>query len=254
MNATDAMSKAPRPLWVIVLLLFLFLVAAVVVELRTPASSIGSVAFDEAGKMSACRTSAIQMMKPASIDAAMLYQISDLCYTEVRREYLLGNFNIHRYNIVKQEFQTLVVMWMVVTITMSGVFLAGVQLLAAYRLASSGQGELAGSNDLSIERGKISLKSSVTGLLILTVSLAFFIVYVKWVYALTPDQYATEASSPLAPSTPVTAPTINLLPGIGHAGLPPAQASSAAGLQSPGSVNVPRGDAPASVTTPTVSR
>jgi len=216
-------------------------------ELRAPGNAATAVSLDESKKMEDCRASTMQQLKPDKTDVALLYQVSDLCYTEVRREYLLGNFNIHRYDVVKQNFQTLVVMWMVVTITMSGVFLAGMQLLAAYRLASAGQGQgqgqLAESSDLSLERGKVSLKSSVTGLMILTVSLAFFIVYVKWVYTLTPDQSFGDAASAAAPNPPPSAPAtamLKMLPGIGHAvdaatawPAPTVPASGAAGVSAP---------------------
>jgi len=222
------------------------LVSALVllVELRAPGGAATAVSLDESKKMEDCRAYAMQLLKPDKTDVALLYQVSDLCYTEVRREYLLGNFNIHRYDVVKQNFQTLVVMWMVVTITMSGVFLAGMQLLAAYRLASAGQGQLAENSDLSLERGKVSLKSSVTGLMILTVSLAFFIVYVKWVYTLTPDQSFGDAGSAAAPNPPAFMPsmpsTLKMLPGIGHAvdaettlPAPAVPASGAAGVSGP---------------------
>ncbi|TCG05283.1 hypothetical protein BZM27_34800 [Paraburkholderia steynii] len=240
-----------RLLWGIVALVLLTVAGAIVLEYRGTANPAASVAFDESAKMLACRNDAIQLMKPERLNVATLYDISDLCYTQVRREYLIGNFNIHRYNIVKQEFQTLVVMWMVVAITMSGVFLAGMQLLAAYRLALTGQGQLSEGSDLSLERGKISVKSSVTGLLILTVSLAFFIVYVKWVYALTPDQSSSEASSPLPPSVVPATSEGTILPGVGHAGKPPAQASSSAGRRaSSRSPNESSGGTPQSTATP----
>ncbi|WP_165988994.1 MULTISPECIES: hypothetical protein [unclassified Caballeronia] len=216
-------------------------VFVLLVELRAPGGATTAVSLDESKKMEDCRAYTMQLLKPDKTDVALLYQVSDLCYTEVRREYLLGNFNIHRYDVVKQNFQTLVVMWMVVTITMSGVFLAGMQLLAAYRLASAGQGQLAENSDLSLERGKVSLKSSVTGLMILTVSLAFFIVYVKWVYTLTPDQSFGDAGSAAAPNPPAFAPsTLKMLPGIGHAvdaettlSAPTVPASGAAGVSGP---------------------
>jgi hypothetical protein len=214
--------KAVSNLWrlflPLVLVTCLASVFVVLMVFREPGDATTAVNLDESKKMEDCRANKMQLLRPDKVDVALLYQVSDLCYTEVRREYLLGNFNIHRYDIVKQNFQTLVVMWMVVTITMSGVFLAGMQLLAAYRLASAGHGQLAESSDLSLERGKVSLKSSVTGLIILTVSLAFFIVYVKWVYTLTPDQSFGDAGSAGPSNPPLSEPsTLKMLPGIGHA-------------------------------------
>jgi hypothetical protein len=190
---TGKIGRLTAIIFVVICLTFVLILVA---ELKSSDSSTIPVSFDETQKMMDCRSSVLQLTKIDKPDVVLLHVISDFCYTEIRREYLLGNFNIHRFNVLKQNFQTLVVMWMVVTITMSGVFLAGLQLLAAYRLAATGQGlQLAESSDLSLERGKISLKSSVTGLLVLTVSLAFFIVYVKWVYVLTPEPSGDASSA-----------------------------------------------------------
>ncbi|CAB3744350.1 hypothetical protein LMG24238_07244 [Paraburkholderia sediminicola] len=75
---------------------------------------------------------------------------------------------------------------MVVTTTVSGVLLSAVQLVAAYKLASAASSKDMGSQggSVDLEVGKISVKSSVTGLLILAVSFAFFIVFVNSVYSL----------------------------------------------------------------------
>ena len=48
----------------------------------------------------------------------------------------------------------------------SGVVLAALKLLASYRLASLGYGDLSQANQLTIETGHLALKSSVTGLFI----------------------------------------------------------------------------------------
>jgi len=79
--------------------------------------------------------------------------------------------------------------------------------------------------------------------MILTVSLAFFIVYVKWVYTLTPDQSFGDAASAAAPNPPPSAPAtamLKMLPGIGHAvdaatawPAPTVPASGAAGVSAP---------------------
>ena len=49
-----------------------------------------AVSLDESKKMEDCRASTMQQLKPDKTDVALLYQVSDLCYTEVRREYLLA--------------------------------------------------------------------------------------------------------------------------------------------------------------------
>jgi hypothetical protein len=109
-------------------------------------------------------------------------QISTICYMQVRGEALLTDFSIRRSTLVEQQIEGRIILWMVVAITLSGVALAGLQLVAAYRLASTGHGDLAAPQEITLEQNKISLKSSVTGLMILVISFGFFMVYIVWVY------------------------------------------------------------------------
>ena len=141
-------------------------------------------------------------------------QVSSVCYNHAYRALLLDDFRIRRTAYVQQQFQGNVMLWMVVAITLSGVALAGLQLLAASRLAATGQASLASDGVLSLERGKISLRSSVTGLLILVVSLAFFGIFVSWVYQL------SENTPEKAPQ-PVVQRAQQLLQGVGGVGPPP---------------------------------
>jgi hypothetical protein len=112
----------------------------------------------------------------------MWEQTSTICYMQVRGEAMLIDFNIRRSALVEQQIEGRIILWMVVAITLSGVALAGLQLVAAYRLASAGHGDFTSPQEVTLEQNKISLKSSVTGLMILVVSFAFFMVYVLWVY------------------------------------------------------------------------
>jgi hypothetical protein len=143
-----------------------------------------AVILDEAAKLNTCRTNSISLIKPERIDLFLLNQLSDFCYNQVRGEDLLGDFHVRKLNFVQQEYDSRILLWMVVVITVSGVLLAGLQLLAAYRLASVGGADFASGQggEVKLDPKSISLKSSVTGLLILIISFAFFIVYVRWVY------------------------------------------------------------------------
>jgi hypothetical protein len=137
------------------------------------------------------------------------------CVNYVRDEYALEDFNIRRSEFYQQQYRGEVFLWMVVVITISGVALAALQLYAAFRLAISGKmtsadGALLSDGELSIETGKISLRSSVAGLFILALSLAFFIGYVYWVYPvrqLQPDK---------ASIADTAHPGVVLLPGFGR--------------------------------------
>jgi sterol desaturase/sphingolipid hydroxylase (fatty acid hydroxylase superfamily) len=84
-----------------------------------------------------------------------------------------------------QLSQNTVMLWLVVALTAAGVILAGIQLWASYRLAKAGQGMLASGGEATIEQGKLVVRSSVVGIIILTLSFAFFLVYVLYVYQIT---------------------------------------------------------------------
>jgi hypothetical protein len=156
---------------------------AVCAWLLAPRLSLqGPVIIDEAAKLNACRTSAIALIKPERVDVPFLAYVSDFCYGQVRGEDLLGDFYIRKLSFVRQQSNTGVLLWMVVALTIAGVSLAGFQLLAAYRLANNGRLEFSQGGELSLDAKSISLKSSVTGVVILTLSLGFFITYVGWVY------------------------------------------------------------------------
>ncbi len=133
-------------------------------------------------ELSDCVTKALADTKPAVVDVSLYEQVSQFCGHQVYALDRLNDFNVRMEKFSRQEFDERIIVWMVVAITISGVCLAGLQLLASYQLASIGRGGLAEDSVISLEKGKISLKSSVTGLIILVVSLAFFMVYVKWVY------------------------------------------------------------------------
>jgi hypothetical protein len=93
-------------------------------------------------------------------------------------------------------------------------------LLAAYRLAVAGHGDhLAQQQEITLEQNKISLKSSVTGLLILVVSFAFFMVYVAWVFTIREVPLAQDRKM-----RETNAQTV--LPEPGGVGAPPAPTSA----------------------------
>ncbi len=104
-----------------------------------------------------------------------------LCGNQIFNGLCLDDFVIRRDKFIRQEFDERVNLWLVVAITFSGVVLAALQLFMAYNLTVSGKDALPKDSELALESGKLSLKSSVTGLAILALSLAFFIVYVKYI-------------------------------------------------------------------------
>jgi hypothetical protein len=219
-----------------VIAVLLFALAGLTIFGNKPAPG-PTVVLDMSDKMEHCRTAMRQQLAPVKPVVDSLYQISDLCYTEVRREALLGDFNIRRMTLVGQQFETLVIMWMVVAITFSGVILAGIQLVAAYRLAADGHAQFGDEQSaLRIEQGHISLKSSVTGLLILTVSFAFFIVFVRWVYMIPDDPSSSEVANAQRVSQNSASTSLHVLPQVGSLGIAPSGGSPASAPQ-PDTVN-----------------
>ena len=106
----------------------------------------------------------------------------NLCNDQIFRNYEYNDFAVRREKFVRQELDERVNLWLVVVITLSGVLLSAVQLLMSYKIALSGKEYWNSDATFAIKQGEMSFKSSVTGLAILAMSLAFFVVYVGWIY------------------------------------------------------------------------
>ena len=183
--------------------------------LSRPGNSLSSSARnDYKDALQVCTSDTIKTLQLSSPDFRSYQEIWVLCGNEIYDLDFLEDFDIRREKLLRQELDERVILWMVVGITISGVILAGLQLLASYRLAATNHGSLPEAGRLSIESGKLSIKSSVTGLLILALSLAFFVVYVKWVYAI--QELNMEKPTNLTNSTPSCK-----ISGYGSLGAPP---------------------------------
>lgn len=137
-------------------------------------------------KIGACVQAVFDQTKPDKITNPLIHETSLICQARLHHEGLLRDFELRRAKFHSQAYQEGILLWMVVSITITGVGLAGLQLLLAFKLATTGNGRLAESNSLDIERGKLSVKSSVTGLLVLICSFAFFWVFVREIYVVKP--------------------------------------------------------------------
>jgi hypothetical protein len=114
-----------------------------------------------------------------------LWSVYYLCDNIMSRKLLFEEQVIRNENFVFQRFQNAVIMIMVVSITVSGVLLAGLQLLASYKLAAGGKSALSETGEVTLSSTSIAVKSSVVGVIILAISFAFFFVYVLYVYTFT---------------------------------------------------------------------
>jgi hypothetical protein len=111
-----------------------------------------------------------------------LKAINEICYDKGYKQAELNEYQIRRMQFFEQYYSERLFVWMVVGITISGVILAALQLAASYRLSSLGRGLPTDSAEISVERGKLVVKSSIMGVLILIISFAFFATYVRYIY------------------------------------------------------------------------
>jgi len=134
--------------------------------------------------MSQCVSDTLALLgQKSSPTPEILRDIRDHCYSLIQAQGVLNDFAIRKLNFFQQYRANAVLMWMVVAVTLSGVLLASFQLRASYQLAAANKDSLhASDSQLILTRGKLALKSSITGLFILLISLCFFLVFVAYVY------------------------------------------------------------------------
>ncbi|MBY3030573.1 hypothetical protein HF265_15880 [Rhizobium leguminosarum] len=149
---------------------------------------------------------------------------ADLCYKNTYNQALIDDFLIRRQIYKDQSYIDIVLLWMVVIITCSGVLLSGLQLFTSYRLASASKSSLPDSSEMSIETGKITLRSSIIGLFILSISLAFFIIFVYGVYTIKENSSDSVSSLHGVIGTPP----------VGGLGAPPKPSEPPAGIAEDG--------------------
>lgn len=145
-------------------------------------SSLPPINIDQANRLDKCRTEIQRSLATQTPTLELLGAIHGLCYARIDEEDILQEFGVRRAAYVNQQYQVPIMLWMVVAITVSGVVLAGLQLMAGYRLAASGLSGLEPKGEFEISPKKIAVNSTVTGVLILAISLAFFYFFVKYVY------------------------------------------------------------------------
>jgi hypothetical protein len=125
----------------------------------------------------------IQALSKLQINSLGDYvSLYNLCNDQIFRTFQYNDFAVRREKFVRQELDERVNLWLVVIITISGVVLAAIQLVMSYKIAVSGKEHWDTDAAFAVKQGEISFKSSVTGLAILALSLAFFVVYVGWIY------------------------------------------------------------------------
>ncbi len=119
-------------------------------------------------------------------DRAMpaLWDAYNFCHSVVATEFLTKEQIVRNAAFADQRYENLVLLCMVVAITVSGVALAGLQLLGSYRLAQVGRATFGGGGEATISANSVAVRSSVVGVVILAISFAFFLVFVLYVYTI----------------------------------------------------------------------
>jgi hypothetical protein len=80
-------------------------------------------------------SSCIEKYKPSTSQVNDLYGLSYFCFGKIASQFKLDEEKILRDTYLFQRNENVVLLYMVVLVTLSGVALAGVQLLASYSLA-----------------------------------------------------------------------------------------------------------------------
>jgi hypothetical protein len=117
-------------------------------------------------------------------DPKILNEYSKVCYDAAYNQASINDFNIRRNIFNEQPYLDRILLWTVVFITISGVILSAVQLVTSYKLAVLDKSDANTPSNLTIQKNKITLQSSIVGLFILTMSLAFFVIFVYGVYVI----------------------------------------------------------------------
>src|SRR3984893_10635159 len=154
---------------------------------RSGGTAEGTV--QQPASMSDCIGSTLKLLTKEQISSPEQIKFArEHCYSQIRSQGLLNNFYILDLAYIQQYRTNPVLLWLVVGVTISGVILAALQLLAAFQLAMVKDQDMQGGGAMAVKRNEIALKSSVTGLFILLMSFAFFLVFVFYVYRIEPPK------------------------------------------------------------------
>lgn len=115
---------------------------------------------------------------------------------DAKTEYDINSYK-HRQSVFEwQHLSSIIIFWVVITIVLSGLLFSGMQFYISFKRASgtvSGKGEpdsssaekresLGGVTEFEVSSTGFKVSSSVLGIVILVISLAFFYLYLTHVY------------------------------------------------------------------------
>jgi hypothetical protein len=158
-----------------------------------------------------CMARQTAQLQGRSPEQAGIGNLEGVCFTILSDEQKIAHGQITNRIYATQITHSHVLLVTVVVITLSGLVLATLQLWASYKLAVASHGTLADGGDVTIEPGKVAVKSSVVGVIILAISLAFFGLFVTKVYPI--QQVIAGKSTDTAAGTRMPAPGRDAAPG-----------------------------------------
>lgn len=115
-------------------------------------------------------------------DLVSLDRLSTHCIQIVRNLRIIEDFEVRRQAFLQQYQRGEIILWLVISITVSGIVMAAVQLVAAYNLSIAFGQVVTNDSELTFDAKGMTIRSTVSGLVILAMSFAFFLVYVVDVY------------------------------------------------------------------------
>lgn len=184
-----------------------------------------------------CADRLLERLPKQDLTVDLYNQVNTACYNQQISEGTLADWKIRKQKFTLQSYDEKIMLWMVVIITFSGIGLAALQLVASYNLAkAAGTVTPEQSQELTVEQGRIVIKSSVAGIMILAISFGFFALFVYEIYTIKeiggdPKSVPTSKISSLEES--VRSSIIGPLLTDGGVGSPPPQGTEAAPVPAP---------------------
>ena len=223
-DASPVLEQDPRPMHAIkpvgfIVPLVAFMVAIVAASALLWAVERNSAAYsnpmDAKTDIKDCESTLRGILGSKSVDMRLEDQIANHCIGVVSNSYSLQDYDVRRTSFIEQYHESQFVLWLVIGITISGVVLAGIQLVSAYNMSLMLGKSAFDAISLGFDAKSISLGTTVSGLVILAMSFAFFLVYVIYVYPVQiTNSISMNASKSIAmpnseqalPTTPAAAP------------------------------------------------
>jgi hypothetical protein len=167
---------------------------------------LGAAAPPSKTSIEECITRQTAQLQGRSAEQAGVGNLEGVCFTILSDEQRIVHGQITNRIYATQIIHSHVLLVTVVIITLSGLVLATLQLWASYKLAVASHGALADGGDVTIEPGKVAVKSSVVGVIILAISLAFFGLFVTKVYPIQQVIAGKSTDTAAGSRTPAPAP------------------------------------------------